>query len=182
MSFGKPELFICVPDYSKNFVKFDFNLNITKFIMEENVQHSQPLQIDPNSHNFLREAAKWAYFLSIMGYIGIGFIVLAAIFAGTIFSSLGAMGGGMSMMSGTFITVIYLLIAILYFFPVYFLNKFAAKMKSALNHHDNEALSTSFQYLKSHYKFIGILTIIFLCLYALILLFVIIGGIAAFAS
>jgi small-conductance mechanosensitive channel len=150
--------------------------------MEENVQHSQLLQIDLNSHGFLREVAKWAYFLSIIGYIFIALFVVFAVFAGTIFSSLGAMGGGMSMMPGTLLTVMYLLFAVLYFFPVHYLNKFASNMKSALGHNNNEALTTSFEYLKSHYKFIGILMIVMLSIYALVFIFAIVGGIAAFAS
>jgi amino acid transporter len=150
--------------------------------MEENVQHAQHLHIDSNSHGFLREVAKWAYFLSIMGYIAIALLVVVAIFAGTIFSSMGSMGGGMSMLPGTFITVLYLLFAVLYFFPVYYLNKFASNMKSALAHNNNEALTTSFEYLKSHYKFIGILTIVMLSIYALFFIVAIIGGLAAFAS
>lgn len=151
--------------------------------MEEN--KVTDLQLTLDSKDFLKEIAKWAYFLSIMGYIGIGFLVLFAIFAGTIFSSIGQMGGAagaMGSMPGAFLTVLYLLMAALYFFPVYYLNKFASNMKTALSQNDNDLLSTSLEYLKSHYKFMGIMTIVILSLYALILVVAIFAGIAAFAS
>jgi hypothetical protein len=35
--------------------------------------------------------SEMAYFLSILGYVGIGFIVLAGLFAGTLFSAMGKM-------------------------------------------------------------------------------------------
>jgi len=33
------------------------------------------LQLNESAKGFLKEATKWAYFLSILGYIGIAFIV-----------------------------------------------------------------------------------------------------------
>ena len=150
--------------------------------MEENLNSENfEMQLNESAKGFLKETAKWAYFLSILGYIGIGFIVLAAIFAGTIFGLIGNMShqmGGMASLGGSFITVIYLSIAALYFFPVYYLNKFASNAKIALRDNDSESLATSFEYLKSHYKFIGILAVVTLCLYALIIVGAIVAAIA----
>jgi hypothetical protein len=70
------------------------------------------------------------------------------------------------------------MIAVFYFFPVYFLNKFASNAKLALKDNDAKSLAASFEYLKSHYKFIGIMALIILCLYALIMVFVVISAIA----
>lgn len=141
--------------------------------MDENQMH-----INPETREFLREAAKWAYFLSIVGFVMIGFFVLLAIFAGSIFSAMGSMGGQMgaaSMIGGTFLTVIYLLFAILYFFPVYYLFKFASNLKTAVRGNNSDSLSVAFSFLKSHYKFIGILTIVMIALYALVFIIGIIG-------
>ncbi|MEY2868127.1 MAG: hypothetical protein RIR01_545 [Bacteroidota bacterium] len=85
------------------------------------------LQLTEESKSFLREIAKWAYFLSILGFLGVGFMVILALFMGTIFSKLGVFGARFGMMEGGFITVIYLLLAVLYFFPVYYLFQFASK-------------------------------------------------------
>lgn len=158
--------------------------------MEENAAlENFDLKLNETAKGFLQETAKWAYFLSILGYIGIGFIVVAAVFAGTIFAAMGKMGGGMDggmgsmgSLGGTFITILYLVIAVLYFFPVYYLNKFASNMKAAFRDNDTESLTNSFEYLKSHYKFIGILTLVIFAVYALIFVVAIVAGIAAFAS
>ncbi len=146
--------------------------------MEEFTTSEKPnLQLTEESKSYLKETAKWAYFLAILGFVGIGFLVLFALFFGTIFSRLGSFGGNsmpFPMMAGGFITVIYLLLAVLYFFPVYYLFQFASKAKAAFSIMNNEKLTESLQYLKSHYKFMGIMAIIVFSFYGVVFLFTII--------
>lgn len=148
---------------------------------EHSVIETFEMKLNESAKDFLKETAKWACFLSILGYIGIGFIILAALFAGTLFSAMGKMNPAMGMMGSSFgmaMAVVYLLIAALYFFPVYYLNKFASNAKAALNTNDSETLTTSFRYLKSHYKFIGIMTLVVFSLYLLMFVGMIIGRMA----
>lgn len=124
--------------------------------------------------DILKETAKWTKFLAIVGYISVGFIVLAAfalIGMGSMLDSgyLGALQGG-------FVGVIYLLMALLYFFPVHYLFQFSSRMKKALDQGDEVTLGAGFDYLKKHYKFIGVLTIIMLSCYALMFIFAIMAG------
>ncbi len=136
------------------------------------------LQLTATSQSFLKETAKWAYFLSILGFVGVGIMVLLALFMGTIFSKLGVFGGNsgrFGMMGGGFITGIYLVFAAIYFFPVYYLFQFASKAKTAFTYNDNEKLNDSFEFLKSHYKFMGILALILFSLYGIVFLFSFIG-------
>lgn len=137
------------------------------------------LHLEQSAKDFLKETAKWAYFLSILGFIGVGLMVVLALFAGTLFSTLGSTIPGMGAMGGSFgvlIGVFYFALAAIYFFPVYYLNKFATNAKRAFRENDSEALTNSFEYLKSHYKFIGIFTLSIMILYGLILVFAVIGG------
>jgi hypothetical protein len=130
------------------------------------------LHVDHQSSAYLGETAKWAKFLSIIGFIFCGIFVLVAIFAGSFLAgALGRYGEGNPMLSGVFISVIYILIALLYFFPCLYLFNFASKMQVALRNNDQEQLVQSFRNLKSCYKFLGILMIIMLSFYALILIF-----------
>ncbi|EJL66796.1 hypothetical protein [Flavobacterium sp. CF136] len=150
---------------------------------ETSVFEKFELHLDQSAKDFLKETAKWAYFLSIMGFIGIGLMVLLALFAGTLFSTMGstlpgaiAMGGGSF---GVIMGVFYFAFAAIYFFPVYYLNKFGTNAKRAFKENDSEALTKSFEYLKSHYKFIGIFTLSIMILYGLIIVFAILGGLFA---
>tara|TARA_R110002073_G_scaffold8207_1_gene45566 strand:- start:17365 stop:17835 length:471 start_codon:yes stop_codon:yes gene_type:complete len=149
----------------------------------EDIGNSSPSELKLNNHSiaFLKETAKWTGFLSIIGFIGIGLMVIGALFFGALLSSLSGMGSaglGGAVGSG-FITVIYILFAVLYFFPVYYLYKFSANMKRALAAKDEDTLTKAFEYLKSHYKFIGILTIILLSFYVLMFLLGLLGLAAA---
>ena len=156
------------------------NLKLINIMEELSEIEEFELQLNESAKGFLKEAAKWAYFLSILGYIGIGLIVLAAIFAGTLFAFMSNMSremGSFASVGGSFITALYLIIATLYFFPIYYLNRFAFNLRTAFRDNDSETLAKSFEYLKSHYKFIGIFAVIMLCIYALIFAGVIIAAI-----
>ena len=136
---------------------------------------SNDLSLTTGSKMFLKESASWTKFISIVGFVFIGLIVIIALFAGSIIGA--AMeASGMQMLGGAFITILYLAMAVLYFFPVYYLFQFSSKMKAALEQQSSELLQQAFGNLKSHYKFIGILLIITLGLYVIALVF---GGLAA---
>jgi hypothetical protein len=134
------------------------------------------LRIDSAAKTFLAEAAKWTTFLAILGYIGIGFMVLAAIFMMTLGASMSSYNSMMPLGGGMMFSLIYLAMAALYFFPINYLYKFASNMKSALRTNNQAELTKAFEYLKSHYKFIGILTIILFAVYILAVLGIMVTG------
>ncbi|PQJ82963.1 hypothetical protein BTO16_03915 [Polaribacter glomeratus] len=135
----------------------------------------EQLTLNSNAKSFLKETAKWAFFLSIMGFIGIGFLVILAIFSNIIFSAI-PQAKLVPFDLGFAMTILYLLFAVLYFFPVYYLMQFSTKMKKALATKNDETLAESFKVLKSHYKFIGVFTIIAMSLYIMLIVVSIISG------
>ncbi|TPG40163.1 hypothetical protein [Flavobacterium pectinovorum] len=146
---------------------------------ETSVFEKFELQLDQTARDFLKETAKWAYILSIIGYVGIGLMLLLAVFAGSIFSSMGSAMPGMGGLGGSFgiiMAFVYVFIAAIYFFPIYYLNKFAVNAKRAFRDNDSEALTNALGYLKSHYKFIGILMLAIMVLYGLIFVVAILGA------
>ena len=88
---------------------------------------------------------------------------------------MGVVGGSFGLIIG----IIYFVLAAIYFFPVYYLNKFAVNAKKAFKDNDSEVLTNSFEYLKSHYKFIGIFTLSIVILYGVIFVFAILGSLFA---
>ena len=127
---------------------------------------------------FLSEIARWANFLAIIGFVIIGLLVLIAIFAGSLFSMMSSQVPEAEYIDGYvggIVTVIYLIFAAIYVFPVLYLYRFASNMKIALRTDNQEALSSSFENLKSHYKFIGIFMMITLGFYAFFLFLFAIG-------
>ena len=125
------------------------------------------LTITPQARGFLIEVAKWAKFLSIVGFIFLGLMVLFALFFGTImFGTMGREFSGSAGLGGGFITLIYLIGAGLYVMPLIYLYRFATKMKTAIDTNNTPVMTDALENLKSHYKYIGIFMIVLLALYA----------------
>ncbi|HVZ55186.1 MAG TPA: hypothetical protein VG870_00890 [Chitinophagaceae bacterium] len=146
--------------------------------MEEN--QNQPLfslHIDATGRVHLAEAARWARFLSIVGFILCGLIVIMGLFFSTIISSFpGAYGMGPMAAMGGAVAVLYLLIALFYFFMCLFLYRFGSRMKMALATENQDSLNISFQNLKVLYRYVGIITIIILVIYGISLIFLLLGA------
>ncbi|WP_339917502.1 DUF5362 family protein [Yeosuana marina] len=140
---------------------------------EKSVFESFELEVKDEIKGYLSEISKWSYFLSIMGFIGVGLMVLAGIFIG-FFSGLNNLAGssntlynlGYSMGIGLF----YIVLALIYLFPVIYLFRFSKRVKSALKLNSNEDFRIAFLNLKSHYKFMGIFVIVIISIYVLILI------------
>jgi hypothetical protein len=148
--------------------------------MEENyTSDTTSLQVDNGNIPYLAEAAKWAKFLAILGFIICALLVLTGVFSGTLlapsFAEINPDLQSMGNLSTAFLAVWFTLIAILYFFPSLYLFNFASKMQIALKNNDQISLNTSFKNLKSCFKFWGIFLIIILCFYALVIIFAILG-------
>lgn len=136
------------------------------------------LQITPLSQNFLVEAAKWGRFLSIIGFISCGLLAIAAFFMPALYSRLSTFNQLPPNVVGataTVITVIYLVLAVILFFPCFYLNRFSVKMRTALNSVSQENFEESFKNLKSLFKFYGIFTIILLSFYVLVFIIAMLG-------
>ena len=107
-------------------------------------------QLTQEGKHFLLQTAKWARFLAILGFISIAILVIVSFFIGTIMSSvLSTAAGPAEMLSGGFVTVLYLLIAGLYFFPTLYLYNFSTKTIAALSGNGGGNLTYGLRNLKS---------------------------------
>jgi hypothetical protein len=140
-------------------------------------EHLFDLQIDQQSISYLGETARWAKFLSIVGFIMCALMIVLALFAGSLMTALSRLRSddalqSMAGMGGAF-SLIYIVVALLYFFPCLYLFNFAGKMQTALHNNDQTSLNASFGQLKACFKFVGILTIIVLSFYILLAIVII---------
>ncbi len=140
-------------------------------------QNDQKPELDGRGINELLTASKWARFIAIVGFVFIGLLVIMAFFAGSMMRSFSAMGPSpISIISGGFITFIYLIIALVYFFPCLFLFQFADKTNKAIQNGDNAFLNEAMSRLRAHYQYVGILMIIALALYAIMFMVFLASG------
>lgn len=141
-------------------------------------EHENTLTITHLASSYLSETGKWSKFLSILGFIAVGLMVIGGFFASTVISLMHPEVPA-SPISGVMFGFMYIAGALLYFFPIYFLFNFSTHIKKALAAKDNMNLDTAFRNLKRHYKFIGILMLIILGFYVIFGLGALIVGILA---
>ena len=130
------------------------------------------MNIDETIKSHLNEAAKWGKFLAIMGFILCGILIIAGIVLATSVNSITSRYEGFYERNtmqglGAAMIFVYVIIAIIYFFPCLFLLRFSDKMKTALSTNDQLTLTAGFQNLKILFRYVGILTIILLAIYLL---------------
>ena len=138
----------------------------------ENLSENKKLEIDFNAFQLLREIAKWGRFLAIAGYVGLAFLLLLGLISGVLIAN-------SEFQAGIFVIIFYSLFVAVYIFPVYYLHQFSNKVTLALDTGDSLRLTESFVFLKSHYKFLGVLTMILLSLYVLGMISTVASGLAA---
>jgi len=137
-------------------------------------QHYAPPQADLSSSNIdissllepLRATKGWVRLCSIIGFIGCGFTVLAALLVmvgGSTFQT--AMAGQPGIGAG--VGVAYLLFALLYFFPSLYLFKYASKIGNALESQNINDIADALEQQKSFWKFAGIVVLIMLIFFVL---------------
>ena len=141
------------------------------------------LTIDQATKTNLSETARWARFLAIVGFVFLLLMVLVGIYSTlTInrfednYREMGGLGAtGMFSSAGTGVALMYILMAVIWFFPLLFTLRFANHMQRALQNNDQELLAASFLNLKVCFRYLGIITVIFLALIALSMLLGVIG-------
>ncbi len=138
------------------------------------------LQVSPTVQSHLSETAKWGKFLSILGFIMCGMMIIFAFVIPDLITNLptynGFSEGTLGAAKGLLIAV-YLILAALFFFPCLFLYRFSVKTQASLRTTNQETFEDGFRNLKSTFRFYGIMAIVILSFYAII----IIAGIAGAA-
>ncbi|MGQ8335928.1 hypothetical protein ACUNWD_05205 [Sunxiuqinia sp. A32] len=141
----------------------------------ENIENNAPEEVlifNPKEINgYLMETSKWAKFLAIMGYIGMGILVLIALGV-MVASSVASQFANTAFPIGL-LGFIYILMAALYYFPVTYLYRFATRVKEGINSQVEQSITSGFENLKSLFKFMGIFTIVILSIYVLALLLIV---------
>ena len=132
------------------------------------------LSIEPATKSHLDEVAKWARFLAIAGMAMLALAIIAS------FTSINFISNNrpdiesqmeqevlQSVRIGTIIGSI--LIILISFFPLLFLLRFSTQLKKAISADNQELLTLAFQNLKRYFRYLGVLLIIVIAIYAVTL-------------
>lgn len=128
----------------------------------------------------LNTTQKWAKFLAILGFIGVGIMFIAGfvvMLMGSSFNSLTPYPMPFGVLG-----IVYIILAALYFFPLLYLWKFATNIKNAIVRNVQNIAEKAFFNLMAHYRFVGILTIVIISLYLLIFIGIILFSITTLGA
>jgi hypothetical protein len=127
------------------------------------------LSIDPVTKTHLAESARWAKFLAIVALVFLVFMTAFVVYTSTTINRYETTYGNTSLVQslGVGMAVMYLVFAVIAFFPILYMLRFANEMKRALAANDQNTLNHSFQNLKVYFRYLGIVTIISLLLMGL---------------
>jgi hypothetical protein len=144
---------------------------------------NQKIELEGVTLLHMNEIRKWTQFMSILGFVVVGLLL----FVGVIFLIASVTRPSMQIDElgitlGPWMGICYLLLALVYFFPVLYLFRFSKFAKQSLlqissGQSSNELMANAISYLKKHFRYVGIFTIVLLVIYLL----VIIGLLIAFA-
>jgi ABC-type multidrug transport system fused ATPase/permease subunit len=127
------------------------------------------LSIDPETKVHLLETARWARFLAIVGMICLGLLVLfGVVYSIWISSAINRLQTQMSFPSQTTYdrglavgsTFMFVVMAVVGFFPLLYMLRFASQMRIALYGNDQENLNSSFRNLKRYFRYFGVITLV----------------------
>lgn len=129
------------------------------------------LSLDTTAKSHLNDTARWAKFLAITGFFFLLVLIAVGIYSAVTISKYEEMyeplGGRDGINRGAYsagMIIGYSIFAIVAFFPLLFILRFANQMKDALQNNDGVQLTSSFQNLKIYFRYLGIITIVFLVL------------------
>jgi hypothetical protein len=137
----------------------------------QSVENKEKLpEITLQSLSYLNVAAKWAKFLSVIGFVSVGILSLLGIFMAITLSISDRVAALPFPFPKGLIGLVYIIIAVIYFFPALYLYRFSESATRSLLLKDTPSLTEALHNLKKTFQFVGIATIVAISLYILIII------------
>ncbi|AXG72109.1 hypothetical protein KORDIASMS9_04372 [Kordia sp. SMS9] len=138
---------------------------------DSNVFDNFELRLNESSKKFLRKASKWAFVLSMIGFVASGILLFVGIFSLIFFKEAQTVFAGFSEFPPYVYAIFYILIAIVNFFPGLYLFSFSKRMNAALRDKSTSDLEKAFSKLGTYFIFVSlaILSSIFVFLIIILL-------------
>jgi len=119
---------------------------------------------------------KWAVFLSVLGFIIVGFIALLSVAAGTVIKTFTSLLSAQYPLLEVikplldYLALLMLPILTVFFFIYYYHIRFASGIQKALRYNDQALFAASWRNLRNYFRIYGIVMIIFVVLYLVVMI------------
>jgi hypothetical protein len=122
------------------------------------------IEIEQETLKNLNTTRKWTMFLAVLGFIFLGLIIAIGLITGTFLSAFNRSDATLGV-PDSLLMLIFLLLAVIYFFPVFFLFRFSIHTSNAVSTLHSQELHKAFKYLKRYFVYIGVMIIIVIIFY-----------------
>jgi magnesium-transporting ATPase (P-type) len=116
----------------------------------------------------LNSIRKWTMFLSVLGFIFLGLIIVAGMATSIFLTTFKTREANLGIPESLMI-IIFIIIGAIYFFPVFFLFRFSRNTRDAVQNRDIQKLTRGFRNLRLYFTYIGIMVIVVISIYVMLL-------------
>jgi len=127
------------------------------------------MEIGQEALKNLNSTRKWTMFLSVIGFIFLGLLIVVGVTTSTFLTAFKSKEVNLGVPESLMI-ISFIIVAAIYFFPVYFLFRFSRSARDAVQNHDKLKLEKAIRSLRSYFTYIGILAIIVISIYVIALI------------
>lgn len=136
------------------------------------------LIVSEDMRSYIYDTAKWANFLAVVGFVIAGLMIVTSFTLGAAMSTNPELSKllSTSALSPIGFTIFCLVYAFAIFYPSLLLFKYSSKAKLGVLYGEQASLDEAFSKMKSLFKYWGIITILFISLYILLIIFSVVTG------
>lgn len=135
----------------------------------ENSSDERKIELSPETLRDLDTTRKWTTFLSVLGFILFGLIIIASVAAGLFLTIFKAQEQQMGIPE-SLLLIILLASGIVYFASVLFLFRFSRSIRDAVQNLDRKKLAKGFRNLRFFFTITGITVIVYVIIYVIALI------------
>lgn len=122
-----------------------------------------PATITSDMLREIRQTAPWMTFMSILGFVACGLMLLAGI-------ALFFLSSKLSLPIPPSMGLVYIIMAVIIFFPYLYLYQTAESFRGFVQRGDVNAMETALMLQKKFWRYLGILTLVYMAVLALMML------------
>lgn len=122
------------------------------------------IEIGQDTLKHLNTLRKWTMFLAVLGFIFFGLIIILGLITGTFFTAFNQSSQSQDL-PDYLVIVAFIALALIIFFPVYFLFSFSKHTSIAVTTHDRKEMHIAIKHLKRFFIYIGVLLIVVITVY-----------------
>jgi heme/copper-type cytochrome/quinol oxidase subunit 2 len=135
----------------------------------ESVQEDRKIEIGSEILNDLNSTRKWTTFLSVLGFIFLGLLIVAGLTTSLFLSTFKTQEANLGIPESVMI-IILLTVGAIYFFPVFFLFRFSRNTRDAIQNLDKQKLAKGLKNLRLYFAYFGIMVIVAMSIYVVALI------------